>query len=388
MSSFSPDLLIFGGGIAGLWTLLRARQAGYSALLLESAALGGVQSIASQGIIHGGTKYALKGKLSGSAQAIADMPGIWRDCLQGRGELDLSGVRLLSEHQYLWSSGNLTSGVAGLFASKLMRSRVKPVERQGMPPPFDAPDFHGSLYELQESVLDTAALMQMLADQAKPYCWQYDPAALKVEKGRVHLGDFQLQPGRILFAAGEGNRTLLTTWGMAKPEMQKRPLHMVMLKGRLPPVFAHCLGASANPRLTITSYPVSDGEHVWYLGGQLAEQGVERNWEAQIRAAKAELAQLLPWVDTASAAWATLRIARAEVATPGGRRPQESYLGITNDALVAWPTKLAFAPRLANQVLTRLEKEGLYPSGNAAFDLPLPKPVLAKLPWEKVQTWN
>ncbi|HEY6200467.1 MAG TPA: FAD-dependent oxidoreductase, partial [Candidatus Binatia bacterium] len=52
------DVLIFGGGAAGLWCLERFRSAGYHALLLESAALGCGQTIAAQGIIHGGGKYA------------------------------------------------------------------------------------------------------------------------------------------------------------------------------------------------------------------------------------------------------------------------------------------------------------------------------------------
>jgi hypothetical protein len=388
VNAIRPDLLIFGGGIAGLWTLLRARQVGYSVLLLESRALGGVQSIASQGIIHGGTKYALKGKLTASTRAIADMPGIWRDCLQGQGELNLSGVRVLSNHQYLWSSGSLSSGVAGLFASKVMQSRVQAVTGESRPAPFDTTAFRGSLYQLQEPVLDTASLMRTLAEQALPDCWGYDPDELQVEPGMLRLDKLVLQPRRVLLAAGEGNAALMAAWGVDRPRMQKRPLHMVMLKGHLPQVFAHCLGASANPRLTITSYPLGDGQQVWYLGGQLAEQGVRRSTAEQITLAKAELKALLPWVDVADAHWSTRLIQRAEVATAGGRRPEDSYLGISGELLVAWPTKLAFAPRLAGQVLAQLEKEDVLPSKTELPELPLGRPPLARLPWEETQTWS
>lgn len=388
MNTIRPDLLIFGGGIAGLWTLLRARQAGYSALLLESRALGGVQSIASQGIIHGGTKYALKGKLTASTRAIADMPGIWRACLQGQGEVDLSGVKILSNHQYLWSSGSLSSAVAGLFASKLMQSRVQIISGENRPAPFDTTAFHGSLYQLQEPVLDTASLMHTLAAQALDSCYRYEADELHVEKGLLRLPRMVLQPRRVLLAAGEGNASLMAAWGVDRPRMQKRPLHMVMLKGHLPPVFAHCLGASANPRLTITSYPLGRGEQVWYLGGQLAEQGVQRSTAEQITLAKAELKALLPWVDVADAHWSTRLIQRAEVATAGGRRPEDSYLGISGELLVAWPTKLAFAPRLAGQVLAQLEKEDILPSKTELPELPLDKPPLARLPWEETQIWS
>ena len=43
------DVILFGGGIAGLWLLGRLREAGYAALLLESRARGGVQTTASHG---------------------------------------------------------------------------------------------------------------------------------------------------------------------------------------------------------------------------------------------------------------------------------------------------------------------------------------------------
>ena len=54
------DVLVFGGGAAGLWCLDRLRRAGYHAILLESKAIGSGQTIQSQGIIHGGGKYALR----------------------------------------------------------------------------------------------------------------------------------------------------------------------------------------------------------------------------------------------------------------------------------------------------------------------------------------
>ena len=96
-SVISTDVLIVGAGVAGLWLNARLRRQGFSTVLVESASLGGGQSLKSQGIIHGGAKYALHGALTGASEAIADMPRRWREALSGSGELDLSGVRLLSE---------------------------------------------------------------------------------------------------------------------------------------------------------------------------------------------------------------------------------------------------------------------------------------------------
>ena len=41
-SSYSTDIVIFGGGIAGLWVLNCLRNQGYQAILLETDKLGAV----------------------------------------------------------------------------------------------------------------------------------------------------------------------------------------------------------------------------------------------------------------------------------------------------------------------------------------------------------
>ncbi len=93
-AAMQVDVLIFGGGAAGLWLLDELARRGDRVLLLEAARLGAGQTIASQGIIHGGLKYTLQGALTPSAVQIREMPGLWRDCLAGRRLPDLRNVRL------------------------------------------------------------------------------------------------------------------------------------------------------------------------------------------------------------------------------------------------------------------------------------------------------
>ena len=160
------DILIVGGGIAGLWLLARLRARGYGALLVESDRLGSGQTLCSQGIIHGGAKYSLHGQLSDSAQAIAGMPTRWRDCLAGRADVDLRGARLLAEHQYLWATQAPTSRLAAFFASKLMRSRMEKVANRDAvetPPALHHPAFQGAIYRLDEPIVDTASILAALA---------------------------------------------------------------------------------------------------------------------------------------------------------------------------------------------------------------------------------
>ena len=141
--ALSTDVLIIGGGVAGLWLNARLRRQGFATVLVENARLGGGQSVKSQGIIHGGAKYALHGALTGASEAIADMPRRWREALAGSGELDLTGVRLLSDAHYLWSPGSLAGNITSFFASKAVRGRVDQVKGEQLPPALQHPKFKG-----------------------------------------------------------------------------------------------------------------------------------------------------------------------------------------------------------------------------------------------------
>ncbi len=396
---YDADAVIFGGGVAGLWLLARLRQAGYRALLLEARALGAGQTGYSQGIIHGGTKYALTGAVSDASEAILSMPPLWRACLEGHGEVDLSRVRLMSDHQYLWSTASLTSRMAGFFASKLMRSRVGTLDAADYPEVFRNPAFRGQVYRLEEPVLDAASLVHELAEPYRDAIWQVRPAQLlKAEvEGEENVvltldgegGPLEVKARRVVLTAGKGNAALLERLGRSVPQMQLRPLKMVAVRGDLPQgVYAHCLGVSANPRITISTHYDLDGRVVWYLGGDLAEDGVKRSDAEQIAVARGELASLLPWIDFGGCEFTTFDIDRAEVRTPDGRRPEDSSVTADGAVLTAWPTKLAFAPRLAAQVMAQLYAAGIEPSGD---NTTLPKrtfPGYALLPWQEAAAWK
>lgn len=384
--SLSTDVLIVGGGVAGLWLNARLRQQGYSTLLINKGALGGGQSVKSQGIIHGGTKYALSGALTGASEAIADMPRRWREALAGNGELDLSGVRLLSDAHYLWSPGTLAGNLTSFFASKAVRSRVSQVKGSELPPALQDARFKGKVYRLSELVLDVPSLIQRLAelagsgllaaDTVEPLRENNELTGLIVD-GRV------IRAQRIVLSAGAGNAELLRALDLAQPAMQKRPLHMVLVKAAtLKPLYAHCLGGGSKPRITVTSHPAADGEWIWYLGGDLAEaDGVARDEAAQIAAAKKELAELVPWIDLSSAQWATLRIDRAEPAQSAQSRPDNAFLAEQGRLLVGWPTKLALSPDFADRVQAALIRDGIHPQQYSPLPA-LPRPAVTGPFWE------
>ena len=387
-SVISTDVLIVGAGVAGLWLNARLRRQGFSTVLVESASLGGGQSLKSQGIIHGGAKYALHGALSGASEAIADMPRRWREALEGKGELDLTGVRLLSEAHYLWSPGTLAGNLTSFFASKAVRGRVDQVKGEQLPPALQNPKFKGKVYRLAELVVDVPSLIDRLAALAEDSLLagqQIEPLHESDELIGLRVDGRDIHAQRIVLSAGGGNADLLNSLGVSQPQMQRRPLHMVLVKGpTLKPLFAHCLGGGTKPRITVTTHPAADGQCVWYLGGELAEaDGVARAPAAQIATARKELESLLPWVDLSQAQWATLRVDRAEPAQSGLVRPDNAFLDSQQRLMVGWPTKLALAPDFADRVLATLSKEGIHPTPQPPL-VDVPKPPVAIPVWDQL----
>ena len=366
----NPDIAIIGGGIAGLWTLNQLRNSGYSAVLFEQEALGGYQTVGSQGMIHGGVKYALSGALSGSSEAISGMPSIWRQCLRGEGKVDLRGCTVLSEDFFLWSNNSLQSRVSSFFASKLLRGRVQKLARANYPAPLNDARFRGQVYRLVDLVLDTPSLVAILARNHGEAIFSIDWATSKLVNDNgaavIHTPAGEIRARQVFLTAGAGNESLIQALGGSAPAMQRRPLQQVLMKHQYAePFYAHCTGSSANPRLTISSHRTTAGEPVWYLGGTLADEGADDEPATLIARAKAEIAELLPWVDFGVTAWATVRLDRAEPRQSARLRPDSAFVGAVDsvsNAFAAWPTKLTLSPHLADEIEALLRQQGIEPT--------------------------
>lgn len=401
MTANDVDVVVIGGGIAGLWTLNVLCQRGYNAILLESEALGSDQTVASQGMIHGGIKYTLGGALTGASEAIADMPDHWRACLRGEGDVNLRGARVLSEHFYLWSTASVGSRLGGFFASKLTRGRVDNIETADLPDLFRTPAFKGRLYKLVDMVMDTQSVLKALAERCasrifhvpSSFCtWGKEDTQVVLRIAMPDSGcpdnGCTLRPKVFVFAAGRGNAALLDSIGARTPQMQLRPLQQVMVRHRLNHTFyGHCLGAESTPRLTISTHPLSDGSQVWYLGGSLAEKGAQQSADQVIDAARQELANLMPWLDFSAAEWAAWPVSRAEPRQRRLARPDNAFAAWTepvSNVITAWPTKLTLSPHLAMEVARLLQERAISPSGAAAPTLPFIAPRVSPAPWETV----
>ena len=377
------DVAIVGGGIAGLWLANLLKQRGYACVVLEADTLGGAQTLASQGMIHGGLKYALTGQLSGASEAIAGMPDRWAACLAGQGEIDLAGLRPLSERYYLFAAASTLGRLTTFFASRSLRGRITRVKRADYPPAFAEPGFDGVVYALNDFVLDTPALLETLRAPVAPNLYRHRVAPSELSPGpegvTINLGHIRLLARRLVISAGAGAAPLLAALGIEDVPMQRRPLHQVVVRHHFPhPLYAHCLTAirRPEPRLTITSHRDGDG-WLWYLGGQIANDGVAMAAEALAAHARAELAACVPWVDWREARITTLRIDRAEPAQAGGSRPDQAFVAARGHTVVAWPTKLSLVPDLGDRVLALLPP----PCGGPTPALDLPAARVGPLPW-------
>lgn len=391
------DHIIVGGGIAGLWLLNQLHHSGFNGILLEADSLGSAQTLASQGMIHGGIKYALGGALTGASEAIATMPDRWRACLAGEGAVDLRGLTVLSERYYLFAEGTSLGRLTGFFASRALRGRIKRISKADYPESLSS--FDGVVYALQDFVLDTRELLDRLRQPVAERIFKLRVNADALSRApagwslRLPESQSALRATQLILAAGAGNGPLLAGLGLSGPAMQLRALHQVVVRHpALAPLYAHCVTAISRPepRLTITSHPdPNDADQVlWYLGGQLATDGVDRSTADQIEHARAELRRCVPWIDWTAASFETLRIDRAEPAQSGGRRPDEAFVSAVDQCITCWPTKLSLAPDLGDKVLAHLQADGRPlsdPQPAQPLSLPpalsLPAADLGRRPW-------
>lgn len=381
-------MAVFGGGIAGLWLLRRLRALGFDALLFEKNALGFGQTIASQGIIHSGVKYTFDGVNRPQTEALSSMPKIWMDCIAGRGEVDLRGTEILAQHQLMFTTGGLLNRIAGAVATKALRSDVSSVERADLPEVFRSSEFSGKVYRLEEPVLAVKTVLAALSNSAV-----HRAAVSKLNCDGERVSEIVLNDGAgtslrlraCVFTSGEGNEWFADQLGLDKTKVaQRRPLRMFLARGVPHKLFAHCLVPEPKPRVTITTHEL-EGENVWYIGGNIAEKAVGMNETDALQWAHREMAEVFPWLDWKKVRWAIHDVDRAEPAA-NKLLPSGPTLTTVGNAALAWPTKLALAPALTQQVLRWLEQQAISPSGKTTqLALPIAEP--ARYPWEEVCKW-
>lgn len=429
MPHLQTDVVIIGAGVAGLWLgAALHKRAQHKHIILESTALAAGQTIAAQGIIHGGVKYALTSQAANASKAIADMPERWANALHHKNQInnnnnepDLSKVKVLSTAQLLWTTASLTSRITTAVATKALRTPGRKLPPENWPAILaqsQQSKHRITVYEVAETVIDPASLTQALANlntnspiiHTSPATQPHFTIDQNSNTATLHTTTIDNQPLTItattfIFTAGDGNEQLAKAWTEAQAAnnlptttdpttiMQRRPLHMTMVREPHPnsntilPLFGHQLTQANIPAITITTQTDNQNRNVWAIGGQPAEQGNTRNQQDQINAAKQAVQTALPWINLTGTQWTTKHWTRAEGKTPTGNRPDTPVIrtlgNLANStAIAAWPTKLAFAPKLSDDLITHINQHQPIKIPNHQHQS-LPSPPIAKLPHDE-----
>ncbi len=389
------DVVIWGGGCAGLWLLDELRRGGVRAVLLEANALGSGQTVAAQGILHGGLKYSLAGLLSASARMVREMPLVWDAAVAGNAEPDLSAMRLRAPWCALWRGASLKSWTSMLGAVAALQVRPVEFNEQEIPPVLAG--CPRPVYRLAERVIDPLSLLEVLAERNRGLVWQVS------SNGGLQQGSESIlvrRPGSdetlrlrsrwVVLSAGEGNATLRARLGLATEIMQRRPLRVALVRGNLPRLNGHCV-EGAKTRVTITSEIDRQGRTVWQLGGQVSEDGISMKADDFLSHAKRELLAVLPGFHDDGLEWAEFSVNRAERATTSGLMPGDVQIIREGNVLTVWPTKLVMAPLLTRRLVELIELAGLndpitWQRQVAALHWPAPRVALP--PWEEELQWK
>lgn len=385
MGTSRVDVVIIGGGVAGLWCRWRLADAGYSVVLIERSRLGDGQTAASQGILHRGVKYALSAEASRAAATAEASARVWDAAMSGKGGPDLSRVEVVAPSMLMWTDAGLISKLTGAIASKVLTSHVVPAE------PSEVPAFlemrGRSVYRVGETVINPVSVVRCLAEAAAGpiVCAEVRSIASGPSRTSVTTSGGEFEAGAVVCCAGAGNEMLLGLLGQdAAAWTQHRDLHMVAASGAPGLIFGHWVAAATDkPRLSITSARVGGAIH-WYVGGDLAEKGVARTAEDQIEAAKSELRSCFHSQSLAGWNFRTIRISRAEGKDSAGRRPDTPIVRSIDGtgAIAVWPTKLVMAPAAADEVL-KLVRERFAPTGTAGPEAGrVSRPDYALPPWQ------
>jgi hypothetical protein len=143
---------------------------------------------------------------------------------------------------------------------------------------------------------------------------------------------------------------------------------------------------------------------VWQIGGDVAERGASMSSDDTIAMAKRHLQEAMPTLTNATLDaldFGTVDAPRFEGKTDQGHRPETPTLIIEGRVCTGWPSKLALAPLLADQIASHVSEQVPTEQASAFEPVPatVPRPQVAHGPWtprptleagpcETIATWN
>ncbi len=385
MVAVHRQVIIVGAGIAGLWTLRHLVAAGFDAVLLEKDAIGSGQTLGAQGILHGGVKYGLDGSNRDIAAKLRNLPPVWLDCLAGKREPSLLAAHTLSACQHLWAADSWLAKVGATVGARAMQGEVRKLSREAWPEALRAGGHKGSVYELEETVIEVKSVLAALAGPVRDRIFRggidgFEPTPGGGLQAVISEG-VRLTADVFLFTAATGNEAAAEAAGFGQATAQRRPLKQVMVRGQLPILYGHCVTATPKPVVTITSHPLGQ-DTVWYLGGGVAEDATVLSDRDAMLNARKKLSGIFPDQSWEGLAWSCWSVDRAEP-NAASRLPDGPALLERGATALAWPTKLVYAPALAELALDFTRRHAV-PGVVSGTPVPVPLPLagIGQYPWE------
>ncbi|PIE31043.1 hypothetical protein CSA56_19295 [candidate division KSB3 bacterium] len=244
------------------------------------------------------------------------------------------------------------------------------------------------MYALDEPVINVQSLLHTFAKKYQGFILTdchisvHDRQVIANATVKGQPQQWQLTAQKIIVTAGAGNAEYTQ-------QQQLRPLRMLVAEvprafGRL---YAHVLEASDKPRLTISTYshPSNSERLIWYIGGNIAEKGVTCEHDTFIKRARQELSAVFTWLDWSTVTLDSLLVKRAE-GSSAGKRPSTPIIIEQGNQLIAWPTKLALAPLLADSLCQKISVSHPVAKTVAKSDITpvnFPPPRIADFVWTK-----
>lgn len=380
------EITIIGGGIAGLCLLSKLKSEGYkNVILLEKNKLGHDQTIASQGIIHSGFKYSFQSEETEITRNISLAPTAWKRLLDDK-KHNLTSTNTLSNKMSLWFEQSFDSS---FLKKHYIRDNSLVFKGARTASIFDQNPHLNSDWSLQERTVDIGSLLDSFKSELDQELVLIKD--LTIIKKNDQLTELQIQlPNNeslhlntkiLICMAGASNQQFCDKLNIPKPAIQLRPLHMIMLKGDLPKLYGHGLGAGSLPKITITTHQTDRKEMVWYIGGAPAEEGLNTEPIDLVKKTKNHLSNIFTSLNFDKIKGACHRVNRAEAKQANSKRPDSFSIIQSSNIIIAWPTKLAFAPLLANKIFTFIQEKRMIKKCDTKFNFESPK--VATLLWNR-----
>ncbi len=370
-------------------------------MLLEADRLGLGQTVSSQGILHSGLKYSLQGLLTSAAREAREMPALWRRCLEGTCEPNLSATRVLSDGFHLWGTDSTASRI-GLLGAK-MGLRVTPEAVAPEHVPAALAGCGGTVYRVPEQVIAPRSFVECLAKRNAERLLKIDPEhglefarAGETRGWRIHLrGPAELELARSGLCSRRERETKRSANGWTSPHEKCNGVHCIWFWSG-----ERCRSSTAT--VWTERKPACRSHRVL-----IARTNRVAGWRAGFRGRCGNGGR---GVDPTRACGMSHRSAGSRFFRDGmvdlprrsggggnahRRTPRLVPRDSRGERVDSWPTKLVLAPQLAAALWDEMRAgDGAKPEvdNSAAWDASVfagwPRPSVSSPPWDDVREWR